>query len=129
MTAGLRYWYWWFVLGIVLTLTVVFLSLADITMPQVPSTIGDKINHLIAYGVLAGWFGQLFTMLRKRIVIAIILVLLGIVMEVLQGMTAHRFFDLLDAVANTLGVLVGMLALNFGADKILVWFERRCLKV
>ncbi len=129
MTEGLRYWHWWFVLGIVLTLFVVYLSLADITMPQVPSTIGDKINHLIAYGVLAGWFGQLFTTHQKRIVIAIILVLLGIVMEVLQGMTAHRFFDLLDTVANTLGVLVGMLALNFGADKILVWFERRCLKV
>ena len=59
---------------------------------------------------------------------AVFLVLLGIVMEIMQGMTAYRYFDLFDAVANTLGVLAGILVLYFGADKILLWFECRFLK-
>ncbi len=126
-TTGLRFWRWWLVLGLLMVLIVVYLSLANVRLPQVPSSAGDKFNHLIAYGVLAGWFGQLFTA-RKRILLLAFLVLLGILLEVLQGMTPYRYFDWFDAVANTLGVLTAMLALHFGADKILLWFESRYLK-
>lgn len=126
---GLRHWWLWLAVGVAMTLVVVYLSLADVHLPQVPSTIGDKINHLIAYGVLTGWFGQLYLQRQSRIVIAICLALLGVLMEVLQGITSYRFFDLLDACANILGVLIGLLALRFGADKILLQFENRYLKV
>ncbi len=118
---------WWSLTGIGLIFFVVYLSLAEIYLPQVPSTIGDKINHLIAYAVLMGWFGQLFTSKRSRIILACALVLLGVAMEVGQSMTTYRFFDWLDAVANSIGVMLGVIALASGADKILPWVERRLL--
>lgn len=126
--AGLRFWRWWFAVGVVMTLVVVYLSLANIHLPQVPSTIGDKINHLIAYGALMGWFGQLFCVKKSRWLLAFYLVLLGILMEYLQSRTGYRHLDLFDAAANTLGVLLGMLALHKGADNILLWFEGRYVR-
>lgn len=126
--SGLRHWWRWCGLGIGIVLVVVYLSLADIHLPQAPSTLGDKINHSIAYGALMGWFGQLFMSLRHRLLIACGLIVLGVTMEYLQGMTAYRFFDWRDAIANTLGVVVALLALSAGADKILRWFEKRTVK-
>jgi len=70
-----------------------------------------------------GWFGQLLTDWRHRIPCALALILLGISMEFLQGMTSYRFFEWQDALANSLGVVFGLAALYFGADKILLWFE------
>jgi len=105
------------------------LSLANLYIPQLPSTLGDKVNHLIAYGVLMGWCGQLYTQVKERFLIAIALIGLGVAMELAQGLTFHRHFDLLDAVANGLGVFFGWLALALGADKILLWFERYVLCV
>jgi len=107
----------------VLVLLVVYLSLANLELPQVPSTVGDKINHLLAYGVLMGWFGQLLLDWRHRVLCALVLIALGISMEFLQGMTNYRFFEWQDALANSLGVLFGLAALMVGADKILLWFE------
>ena len=127
-SSDLRFWLIWFVIGVAMILVVVYLSLAKVHLPQVPSTIGDKINHLIAYGVLCGWFGQLYRLHWQRNLIAFCLVLLGVLMEVLQGFTSYRYFDLLDACANTLGVCVGLAALYCGADKILQWFESNLLK-
>ena len=102
---------------------VVYLSLANINIPQPPSSSGDKINHLIAYGVLMGWFGQLLIVWRHRMLFALVLILLGILMEYLQGIMGYRIFDWHDALANSLGVVSGLIALRMGADKILFWFE------
>lgn len=110
-----------------MVLLVIYLSLANVVMPQVSSSFGDKINHLIAYGGLMGWFGQLFLNSRHRVLLALGFVGLGIAMEYLQGMTAYRYFDWHDALANALGVAAGLAALWLGADKILVWFESRCI--
>jgi len=38
-------------------------------------------------------------------------------------MTDYRIFDWQDALANSLGVVCGLIALRMGADKILLWFE------
>ena len=123
----LSLWRWWFLFGIGLVLLVVYLSLANISLPEAASGFGDKVNHLIAYAALMGWFGQLFTSWRDRIFLACGLMLLGVAMEYGQAMTAYRYFDWLDAVANSLGVLLGVISLMLGADKILLWFEKRVL--
>jgi len=113
----------------VLVAVVVYLSLANIAIPQVPSSIGDKINHLIAYSALMGWFGQLLIEWRHRMLAAVALVLLGITMEYCQGLTAYRVFEWQDALANSMGVVLGFIALSLGADRILVWFESRYIRV
>lgn len=122
------YWRWWLLLGGVLVALVIYLSLSDISLPQVPSDSGDKINHLIAYGVLTVWFGQLFLTWNKRAVVALALIALGVSMEFIQGMTDYRFFEWQDAVANLCGVVLGIIAIRLGADNILLWVEARYFK-
>lgn len=124
---GLRFWRSWLCLGAGLVALVVFLSLTNLS--QMPTTtLGDKVDHLLAYGVLMGWFGQLFIGWRSRFIVAAALVALGVAMEFLQGLTGYRYFEWLDACANVLGVLLGFGALALGADKILCRFERLVLR-
>ncbi len=67
----------------------------------------DKLVHLASYGILMFWWAQLYTASRERVRLAIALVLLGILIEWLQGFTPTRQSDVLDALANTCGILLG----------------------
>ncbi len=77
---------------------VIFLSLVPVpdTGVELPS---DKLLHLLAYGCLMGWFVQLFQG-ATRVYYAVGFILLGLVLELLQGMTSYRMFEWWDAVAN-----------------------------
>jgi VanZ family protein len=68
----------------------------------------DKVMHLAGYAVLMFWWAQLIT--RERWKLAIAVVLFGGAIELLQGLTPDRDPDVLDALANTGGVLLGWLA-------------------
>jgi VanZ family protein len=114
----------WWLLGGCWILLLIFLSLANISYPQVSSTFGDKINHALAYGLLMGWFGQLMHTPRRWWGVAIVLVLLGMVMEALQSSVPYRSFDVYDGVANAVGVLAGLLVLYFGGNQVLKTGER-----
>lgn len=119
----LKHWKLWWGLGLVWVLLVVFLSVTDLGLPQVGFSASDKLNHLLAYGFLTGWFGQLIMSGQGRLVLIVGLCALGLAMEVVQSVLPHRWFDLVDAVANTVGIAAGAVALHFGADKILAKFE------
>ena len=67
----------------------------------------DKLEHLVSYGTLMFWWAQLYPSFRDRLRLAIALVLLGILIEWLQGFTPARQSDVFDALANTGGVLMG----------------------
>lgn len=53
------------------------------------------------------WYQQLINP-RYKTHLFIFLVGLGIVIEFLQPLGGHRFFELFDMLANTLGVLLGL---------------------
>lgn len=91
-------------LGIVLTLVV------SLMPPALDSSSGhaDKIVHLTGYAVLTFWWAQL--VIRQRWKLAIAVVLFGVAIELLQGLTPARHPDQLDALANSAGVLLGWLA-------------------
>jgi hypothetical protein len=88
----------------------VALTLAFSLTPPVLSEAGhaDKIVHLTGYAVLMFWWAQLVP--RQRWKLAVAVVLLGIAIELLQGLTPNRQPDPLDALANSAGVLIGWLA-------------------
>lgn len=98
---------------------MLYLSLANLSPPQIPGKLGDKYNHLIAYAFLMLWFGQLYQHSRAWFRIAILLILFGSLMELLQGVLPHRWFDFNDALANTMGVIFGVLVLFVGGDGVL----------
>jgi len=98
---------WWMVagwFGVVLTLA---LSLMPPAL-DVSSGHSDKIVHLAGYALLTFWWAQLVT--RQRWKLAATIVLFGLAIEGLQGLTPDRLPDLLDALANSSGVLLGWLA-------------------
>ena len=69
----------------------------------------DKLGHFIAYFVLSAWAVQIFRTGRAQALAAAALVALGIALEFAQaGFTADRFGEPADALADTLGVLLGL---------------------
>jgi VanZ family protein len=101
-----RVWLGLWIFGWILT---VVLSL--VRPPQLGLDVpdGDKLGHLLAYATLSAWAGMLFAARRAHWLAALALVGLGIAMEFAQGaFTDYRMQDPRDAVANTIGVLVGL---------------------
>lgn len=87
----------------------------------------DKVQHLLAYGVLAAAAVQVFRPGRVLLLVAVGLCALGVMLEFAQGaMTAYRQADPADALANATGVLLGMAtALMPSRDLLLRWSGRR----
>lgn len=94
-------------LGLVLTLV---LSLGPPALDE-GLRYGDKVSHLVGYAVLMFWWAQLVTRTRWKLAAAVIV--FGIAIELLQGLTPDRKPDLLDVLANSTGVLLGWLAAHF----------------
>jgi VanZ family protein len=84
---------------------IVVLSLIP-TTSQADVDHGDKLGHFAAYGLLMFLFCQIDA---RRLAYALGFTLMGVTLEFLQGMTGYRNFDLLDMLANTIGVALGWL--------------------
>jgi VanZ family protein len=105
-----------------LALAVVCLIPSD-TLPDVEVSFADKIFHSVTYVVLTFlWFYSLvlsFKMetLNAIVYASVISIIFGIIIEVLQEtLTETRRGDVLDVLANSLGVL-------FAAS--IIWFKNR----
>jgi VanZ family protein len=91
-------------LGIALTLVF---SLGPPALDE-GSRHADKIVHLTGYAVLMFWWAQL--VVKRRWQLAVAVILFGIAIEGLQGLTPDRQPDLFDVLANSSGVMLGWLA-------------------
>jgi VanZ family protein len=107
----LRYPWVWAGLGWALVIGVVVGSL--IPGKMVPNVgIGDKIQHAGAYFLMMIWFAGLY---RRGVhpIIAAVLLLLGTGLDMLQGTTRTRSFDLYDIAADAVGIGVGLVLSYF----------------
>ena len=107
-----RLWLFGGWLGIVITLV---LSLTPPTLGN-DDTHLDKAVHLLGYALLMFWWAQLVTRRRWKLVLAV--VVFGMAIELLQGLTPDRLPDPLDALANAGGVLLGWLAARLSPNLI-----------
>ena len=107
-----RLWLFGGWLGIAFTLVV---SLMPPTLGN-DNTQVDKVVHLLGYALLMFWWAQLIIERRWRLALAV--VLFGIAIELLQGLTPDRLSDPLDALANTGGMLLGWLAARLSPNLI-----------
>ena len=82
---------------------IVWLSLTP-SLPTLDAGHGDKLGHFTAYALLMFWFAQLYA---RRLWYAIGFIAMGVALEFLQGQTGYRHYDLVDALANALGVAAG----------------------
>ncbi len=91
-------------IGWLLVLGLIVLSL--IQLPPTPQVIpnSDKLLHLSTYFGLSYWFLHTYHKYPLQVIIGFIL--LGLGLEILQFTTPFRFFEWLDLLMNTTGVLL-----------------------
>lgn len=119
----LKYRRAWLVAGMLLVGLVVYLSL----IPHPPEPLSfpqsDKLEHGFAYASLSLWFCQIFLRGRQRIAVVVALVTLGVVIEILQGLSGYRYFEYADMLANSVGVLLGVLLARTPLGRVFVLIE------
>lgn len=91
-----------------------------------PVGISDKLEHGGAYALLAAGAVQLFRRRASWGMVCVMLVFLGIGLEYLQGaMGLGRMADRADALANTIGVLIGLASAFTPLRDLLLRIDRR----
>lgn len=94
---------WWLAV-----LVVIVFSLTPPPSIELPRN-SDKVEHLLVYAVLAAAAVQVFRRGWPLRVVGVGLVLMGIALEFAQGaFTATRMADPADALANSIGVAIGL---------------------
>ena len=94
-----------------------------LSLVPAPAAIGgsDKLMHLLTYFILSAGFSTLVCYNKSVLYIAIGLISYGILLEFLQGLTGYRFMEAYDVLANSVGVISGLIV-RFSV--IPVWFRR-----
>jgi VanZ family protein len=95
------YWRWAFFACLAV---VMVLALAPPRTPM-PSTGWDKVNHALAFAVLAVLGRGSYAQHKVRVLLG--LLAYGGVMELLQGLTGYRSAEWLDLAADAAGLLLG----------------------
>jgi VanZ family protein len=99
----------WIAASVMLVATVLYLSLAPLSMPVDLPTHFDKLEHAVAYACLTVWFTGLVARPRYGRV-ALALAALGLAIELLQdAMPFGRQGDPRDLVVNVVGIGAGLL--------------------
>ena len=114
----------WWAIGLGLVALVIYLSLTPYP-PDAPKVEGFALGHFMAYFALMGWWAQLATPGRARLVVAMVLVGMGVGLECLQMLVPNRTFDLDDMRDNALGVGAAFVVTLSPLGEVLVALERR----
>ena len=115
-------------IGILMLLAVIIGSVMTLPAPVRQVMLQDKVLHTLAYGLLMGWFAQIYRNDLARLLLAAALVTMGIVIEFVQGSTGHREFEILDMIANTSGVVLAWGLAYTRVGNALAWFESSVCK-
>ncbi len=116
----------WLSIGYMLIALVVYLSLTSHPVEiDVEIEYLDKIFHTLAYFTLMFWFAQIYHDKFWRSSYAIFFVLLGVGMEYLQSFDPERFYEFADMLANTAGVMFGLLLALTPAKNILLQIDKK----
>ncbi|MBL8514155.1 MAG: VanZ family protein [Betaproteobacteria bacterium] len=98
--------------GVCIIVAIFVLSL----MPSPPGVPGsDKLHHFLAYGGCMFAWAMALARPKSRFIALLLICAMGVLIEVLQGWTGWRTFDVADMVANTLGALSGWVAARIAA--------------
>lgn len=120
MSAHLRLLPLWLCVGFVGCAVLTYACLMP-SPPQVGISYFDKIEHFLAYLVLAAWFAEVLPGRSWQVFIG--LVLFGLLIEVAQSMTTYRSPDVMDWLADTVGIVAGMLLARLGAMRWLDYID------
>ena len=94
----------WYACGFALLMLIAIGSL----MPVSGDVGNDKLAHVIMYTMPSIWFSLLVDRPGSLWKIFLGLTAYGLLMEVFQGLTDYRTMEFADALANGLGILLGL---------------------
>lgn len=123
MLKPLRHSMWWLALWwLAIVVIVVVCLMPPPPLPPLPQN-SDKIEHLLGYFALAAAAVQIYRRGGALWLVGAGLVAMGVAIEALQGaLTTTRQPDAYDAVANTVGVVLGLAtAFSPWRDLLLRW--------
>jgi hypothetical protein len=120
---SLKFLKWWLLTGWLLVALVISLSLTPppSDLPGFPGV--DKLTHLAAYGMLTLWFGFIYLRGPRYVRLSLGLIIMGGVLELIQGILGHRSMDHYDMLANASGVAIGWLLAQTRLGGALAGFE------
>ena len=102
-----------FIVAFLVTFAILYLSLKKMPNSDINISHLDKVQHSIAYFILSISWLFAFAKKRNKITIVAACILFGILIEILQQtVTNYRTGDYLDVIANSVGVLLGLLLFN-----------------
>jgi VanZ family protein len=84
---------------------IVVLALSLLPAQPLPTTGWDKANHVLAFAVLAVLGCRSYPKRRIRVLLG--LLAYGVLIELLQALTGYRTAELLDVVADAVGLVIG----------------------
>jgi len=112
---------WWAMIAAV----IVGSLLPALLLPDLPPG-SDKLEHLLGYAILSATAVQLFGTRAAVLRAGMFLVALGVAIEIAQGtLTSTRSMDVNDAIANTLGVCLGLASVLGPMRDALLRVDRR----
>jgi VanZ family protein len=113
----------WWALGWAM---VLFITVSCLEPPRyVPNLhLWDKAEHAIAFGGMTLWFGGLVRRSRY-LVVGFVMLLFGGGIEIAQGvMRWGRDMDIMDFLADGVGISIALAALYLGLGAWASWVER-----
>ena len=114
MQKNKKYFIWdilsWFFLVLVIVLSLIPVPI-DINYDDSYIHL-DKLAHFFSYALLLVLFSKIYIS-RFYLKISFFLFLLGFLLEVIQSYTSYRTFDINDLLANTFGIMLGILISNY----------------
>lgn len=113
----------WLAIGFLLVGVVCFLTLTPSPPDMGDFPESDKIGHFIAYSFMMLWFGFIYLRGKRYMRVGLAFIVLGIVLELIQGMLDYRSFSTLDMGANACGVMIGWLLARTRLAETLVYVE------
>lgn len=126
----LKLHYLWLLIGYALVALVVYLSLTSNPVDMgMRFPYEDKVFHMLAYFTLMAWFSQIYHDKFRRNMMAVVFICMGLLLEYLQSFDPARFAELGDMLANTTGVILGLLLALTEAKNILFKLEKLLVQV
>ena len=98
----------------IITTAIICLSLLKLPNTNNSYSNIDKIYHLVAYFFLAiSWLISFYKQEKSKLFVVFACIFFGIIIEYIQSnFTSYRTGDMLDIIANTIGVILALLSFN-----------------
>jgi hypothetical protein len=115
----------WTTVGALLMAWTLWMALTPDSDIALSFPCGDKLLHAFTFTCLMGWWGNIHRSRHGRIGSALLCLSFGIFIEFAQRLDPPRDADVLDVLADALGIALAWLLLKTPLGRVLTGVERK----